>query len=300
MGNDKTNIFLVAIVGIVAVAGLVFLFSGKSNIVMVSAEDSLSGMAAAATCTNDINSFKAETMTNGDKRYSLKWYDGNGMEVQMPLISFSNEGIWVDETLPEPRQVHFVETDSIKKNDYLILSPKGASKSYLVQYKGADNLDTNTPQIKFKNVGTGETLTYTISKGTNSVTTISLGGYSFGVFANSTSDFKDFPIKVDLNGKDGVKNLPVKIYSGKVAFMIDKAAKTLTIQKGTKKFKVEVGVGEESVFSIFHLNGAIKISSISKEEITGTLDGCTNFKAHPDSNSGPNGPLVFELTPIIG
>ncbi len=45
MGNDKTNIFLVAIVGIVAVAGLVFLFSGKNNVVMVSAEDSLSGAA---------------------------------------------------------------------------------------------------------------------------------------------------------------------------------------------------------------------------------------------------------------
>lgn len=42
MGNDKTNIFLVAIVGIVAVAGLVFLFSGKGS---ATTEDSISGDA---------------------------------------------------------------------------------------------------------------------------------------------------------------------------------------------------------------------------------------------------------------
>ncbi len=297
MGTDKTNIFLVAIVGIVAVVGLVFLFSGKSNITLVSA-DGVSGMAAV--CTDDINSFKAETMTKGDKRYALKWNDGNGMEVQMPLFSFSDEGIWVDETLPEPKQVHFVETDSIKKNDYLILSPKGASKSYLLQYKGTSGFAGPTPTIKFKNVGTGETLVYSFNVSSGNLPSIKLYGYEFPVSANNPLNAENFPIKVDLNGKDGIRNIPVKIYSGKVAFIVNKAAKTLTVQKGTKSFKVEVGAGEESVFSIFKLDGAVKINSISKEEIIGTLDGCTNFKAHPDSVSGLNGPLVFELTPTIG
>lgn len=50
MENDKTNIFLVAIVGIVAVAGLVFLFSGKGN---TANENSLSG-EAVFTASNDI------------------------------------------------------------------------------------------------------------------------------------------------------------------------------------------------------------------------------------------------------
>lgn len=74
MGNDKTNIFLVAIVGIVAVAGLVFLFSGKGS---ATTEDSISGDAFwSSTQDVGINLKDYFTLNDAEGKFHIYQYMG--------------------------------------------------------------------------------------------------------------------------------------------------------------------------------------------------------------------------------
>src|SRR3989344_619524 len=75
MGNDKTNVFLLAIVGIVAVAGLVFLCSEKGN---ATTEDSISGEAFWSATSNavGINHKDYFTLTDADGKVHLYQYKG--------------------------------------------------------------------------------------------------------------------------------------------------------------------------------------------------------------------------------
>ncbi len=74
MGSDKTNIFLVAIVGIVAVAGLVFLFSGRGS---TATEDSISGDAFWSNSESIwINQKDYFALTDGEGKLHLYQYKG--------------------------------------------------------------------------------------------------------------------------------------------------------------------------------------------------------------------------------
>ncbi len=226
MGSDKTNVFLVAIVGIVAVAGLVFLFSGRGSIATVSAEKGLSGaainVADIASCTSaNTQPGEIDLYHLGDNIIQLSWYNGAGNQVHMPLVidgksTLANLGL-------EKENVHLIETEAIKKNDFFVLTPKNSKKSYLLQYKGADVPSKTNPKIKFKNTGSGETLKYSISKSGQS--TIVLGGYKFRFKPAKPITSDDFPILVDLDGNGNFgSTLPITIYNfgGSITYTFSK------------------------------------------------------------------------------
>jgi len=138
-----------------------------------------------------------------DRKYKLKWYDGGGNLVDMPLAyANSTTDVQLSEDATD-KEVILNEGLNITKNDYFVVTGGSASdgtgKSYAFQYKGADKSGTTSPKIKFKNLGTGVTVDYSISGTTDTAATIKIGGYSFLVENVTTKTAGDFTIAVDLN-----------------------------------------------------------------------------------------------------
>ncbi len=164
-----------------------------------------------------------ELKKSSDRRYQMRLYDGDSNPVDIPIayaeaafnISFGEETQAAATSRTDWKKLHLVELnttagsesgDPIEKKDYFVLtggtSTDGSAKSYLVQYVGADKSSKTSPKIKFKNVGSGETLEYSVST-TNATATIKLGGYSFLVNGiGITAD--DFPLLVDLDGSGAI------------------------------------------------------------------------------------------------
>lgn len=162
--------------------------------------------------------------TSGVRRYELRLFDGDGNKVDIPLAyaeDANNLSLGAESQTANARtnQKKLILTESagtpdhnVYKDDYLVVTAgtasDGSAKSYLLQYKGSDRQTKTSPKIQFKNVGTGETLEYsvgTVSAGsTSTVATIKLGGFSFLVQNASSAQADDFQVHVDLNAGGGV------------------------------------------------------------------------------------------------
>ena len=157
--------------------------------------------------------------SSSSRKYKLQLFDGDGNQVDLPLIYADtqyNLSVGENSQLATTRanEKRLVLNESaigvnvypIYKDDYFVVnsgdSSSGAAKSYLLQYKGSDKSDDTGPRIKFKNMGSGETLEYsaTTATSTETVATIKLGGYSFLVQNASVQTSDDYQIVVDLDG----------------------------------------------------------------------------------------------------
>ncbi len=160
--------------------------------------------------------------TSSVRRYKLTAYDGDGNKVDIP-VAYANTGnatgnITIGEeaysgTRANQKRLILKEGESFQKDDYFVLTGAsttsggavngdGSGKSYLLQYKGSDRQTKTSPKIRFKNLGSGETLEYSVAQltGTGTTATIKLGGFSFVVQNESIQAGDDFNISVDLNG----------------------------------------------------------------------------------------------------
>ncbi|HLC81957.1 MAG TPA: hypothetical protein VJH68_04845 [Candidatus Nanoarchaeia archaeon] len=178
------------------------------------------GLAAETTRELKLSSSSA-------RKYELNLYDGDGNLVAIPTAyaeSTTNISIGGDSVAGgngNRKRLHLNESQTtataqpdwglrnteIFKNDYFVLTggtaSDGSAKSYLLQYRGADKSGDTAPKIKFKNVGSGETLEYAATtSGTTvvDVATIKLGGYSFLVQNASTQASDDYTVFVDMDG----------------------------------------------------------------------------------------------------
>ena len=164
--------------------------------------------------------------SSSSRRYKLSLYDGDGNLVDLPVAyaeSATNLSMSEDTKVGVARnnmkRLHLNETawtatnaarhntTDIRKNDYLVVTGgtagDGSAKSYLLQYKGSDKSSDTSPKIKFKNVGSGETLEYSATTSGSSVVdvaTIKLGGYSFIVRNATTQGADDYGVFVDMDG----------------------------------------------------------------------------------------------------
>ena len=170
-----------------------------------------------------------ELTTSGNKKYKLKFKDGDGEEVSLPIAEAISSGV-----------VHFGEKDkalinaenmTITKNDYVLLtdttsgSDRGERKTYALQYKGADKSSADNPVLKFKNLGNGETIEQSYSAassfdtGTGDVgvklATLKIGGADYNVFNSSSIKSNDFSILIDQDADGAIEN--VKSRSGGAA-----------------------------------------------------------------------------------
>ncbi|MFH1316795.1 MAG: hypothetical protein ABII01_04710, partial [Candidatus Woesearchaeota archaeon] len=148
-----------------------------------------------------------EVTTSGSDQYNLKFEDGAGLLVTLPIVSTN-----VTNSLKlgdDDYDLVLNEGLKISKNDYLILSDYSQSRgnrgTYALRYLGASKNSSDFKTIKFKNLGTGATIeqTYNFSSYNDGIVNLTLGGHQYEVFANSSVNSTNFDIKIDLNG-DGI------------------------------------------------------------------------------------------------
>ena len=151
-----------------------------------------------------------EIETSGNKRYNLKFKDGDGNEVKLPLIeAVAASNLEFGE---KDKALITSESMNITKDDYIVLSDstqnRGEKKSYILQYKGADKLSADSPIVKFKNLGNGETIeqSYTNS---SPLATLKIGGADYKVYLGSDADASanDFFVQVDLDSSGALNTV---------------------------------------------------------------------------------------------
>ena len=152
--------------------------------------------------------------TSTDRKYKLVWYDGDGNKVNMPLAYAATDTTVKLSEDSSDKHLIIKEGVNASKKDFLVLTggtaSAGTAKSYLIQYKGSDDSDKDSPKIKFKNIGSGEDLVFAVAS-SNPVATIKLGGYSFRVDSQGADVSDDFKIKVSLDGEAAVGTDQVNI-----------------------------------------------------------------------------------------
>ena len=96
------------------------------------------------------------------------------------------------------------ENQIIRKDMYFLLTNVVTNNTYLMQYKGADNITNDNPLLKFIDITTGNWIEQTY---TNSIplATLKVGGYDYGVYKAPEANIymNNFSIQIDLNG-DGI------------------------------------------------------------------------------------------------
>ena len=143
-----------------------------------------------------------QIVTSGPSRYILEFKDGDGNEVSMPLAEAVGASLL--EFGEKDKALINVENKVITKDDYLVLTDssklRGERKTYVLQYKGADKITADSPVLKFKNLGSGETIEQTYNDATP-LATLKLGGADFRVYKAPDADIStnDFNIQVDLD-----------------------------------------------------------------------------------------------------
>lgn len=154
--------------------------------------------------------------TSSSRRYKLGLFDGDGNPVDIPIAYANAEfnltlgeesGAYDSDAANNVKRLVHYEGNDVYKDDYFILTSgtaaDGSAKSYLLQYKGADKTTKTSPKIKFKNMGSGETLEYAVTGNSSAAAlaaTIKLGGYSFAVNFASPEVADDYQVDVDFDG----------------------------------------------------------------------------------------------------
>jgi len=102
------------------------------------------------------------------------------------------------------------ENLSISKNDYFILTDgsqkRGERKTYIYQYKGSDKLTSDSPVLKFKDIGSGDSITQSYSNA-STLATLKVGGADYVVLRiDSGADLNanDVPIRVDMDASGAI------------------------------------------------------------------------------------------------
>jgi hypothetical protein len=160
---------------------------------------------------SDTEEIKIDSSSNA--KHELQFVDGDGNKVTMPLtyasgasnlrLGDSNANLSLNESYP------------LKRNDYFVLTYETTAdvtgKSWVMQYKGADASSNSNPEIRFKNIGTGEEIkrSYTATAGTTADASIRIGGQTFNVWnatGDTTANF-DILVDMDADGKSGINDL---------------------------------------------------------------------------------------------
>ena len=171
---------------------------------------------------------KIKLSTSGSSQYNLQFQDGDNQKVDVPVakataasnLVFGDNG----------KDFINGENATITKDDYFVVTDgsrkRGERKTYVLQYKGSDKVTADNPVLRFKSMGSGDTIEQTFSAPSNAageIATVKIGGADFKVY-NATEDgsnmaANDFKIRVDLDASgaiNGVANSTVNIttYSG--------------------------------------------------------------------------------------
>jgi len=164
----------------------------------------------------DVETETIEIGTSGSSEYVLKFNDGSGNEVKLPIGKASTGVLRMAGDTDGTKTYINVENRTIAKNDYFLLTDgsekRGERKSYIYQYKGADKMSADSPVLKFKDVGSGDTVEKSYSN-SSTLATLKIGGADYNVervSLETTDDAdlssNDFVITVDLDASGGLES----------------------------------------------------------------------------------------------
>lgn len=159
-----------------------------------------------------VNTEKIQIRTSGNSQYNLEFIDGGGNKVGVPIAKSpaGSELLFGDTGKPFINN----ENSTIRKDSYFLVTDgsrkRGERKTYVLQYKGADKVSADNAILKFKDVGSGETIEQTYSTG-NKLATLKIGGTDYGIYNASdvpTNDItvNDFAITVDMDASGALVN----------------------------------------------------------------------------------------------
>jgi hypothetical protein len=134
----------------------------------------------------------------GSKEYRLKFTDGYSNLASLP-IAYADSATTVRMGDQNYNTV-LSEWDTISKKDYFVLTDGSQSvgnrDTWALQYLGSDTYSDTNPEIRFKDLGSGNTIITSIETG--ALAYLNMGGQTFIVWVNSNAD--DSTIRVDLDG----------------------------------------------------------------------------------------------------
>ena len=161
-----------------------------------------------------VNTEKIALKTSGSTQYNLEFVDGNGNKVSVPIAK-----------TPSGSQLIFGDTGkdflnnenrSISKDDYFVVTDgsrkRGERKTFVLQYKGADKVSADNPVLKFKDVGTSDTIEQTFSNAVP-LATLKMGGADFRIFlgdnvsGRADLNSQDFDIFVDMDASGAISTI---------------------------------------------------------------------------------------------
>ncbi|MBI2655952.1 hypothetical protein HYX06_06035 [Candidatus Woesearchaeota archaeon] len=161
-----------------------------------------------------VSSEKIKLSTSGSSQYNLVFQDGDNKKVEVPVAKATAASVLV--MGDTDKDFINVENSTITKDDYLVVTDgsrkRGERKTYILQYKGADKITNDNPVLRFKNLGSGDTIEQTFSAGTGAghqqLATVKVGGADFRVFNISGITANDFNILVDMDASGAINAVP--------------------------------------------------------------------------------------------
>jgi hypothetical protein len=242
-----------------------------------------------------------ELKTSGNKKYKLQFKDGDGENVDLPIIeAVSASNLEFGE---KDKALINVEARNITKDDYIILTDstenRGERKSFVLQYKGADKKSADSPVLKFKNMGNGETVTQSYTN-SSPMATLKIGGADYRVYLGAQADASanDFYIQVDLDSSGALNtdlNDTVNIttwYGAEIG--IHNASKGSTAEYAILSFKTpdntrDGGSTQDNIETLQATDYVVNLSVDSNTKVA--LSVLTGYTA------GQGGSALTELTP---
>src|SRR3989344_6400037 len=150
--------------------------------------------------------------TSGTSQYTLEFVDGGGNKVSVPIAKSPSGSLMLFGDTDKP----FInrENASIVKDAYFVVTDgtrkRGERNTYVLQYKGADKTTADNPVLKFKNLGSGDTIEQTYTNA-SPLATLKVGGADYKVYAEDDPTraglaVNDFALRLDLDASGALDN----------------------------------------------------------------------------------------------
>jgi len=153
---------------------------------------------------------KIELTTSSDNQYVLKFVDGNGKTASLPIARATSTGA---QMTPGDNGKPFinVENYSIAKDAYFVVTDttqqRGQRKTFALQYKGADRIGADNHVLRFRDLGSGDTIEQSYTEA-SPLAQLKIGGASYNVYnstiAGNDITVNDFAILIDMDNTGGI------------------------------------------------------------------------------------------------
>ena len=183
--------------------------------------------------------------SSGSKEYQLRFMDSSGDQVKLPIaygdsttqvrLGDKNYNTSLSEGMSIHKKGYFVLTDSTEA--------VGERSTWALQYLGSDASSDTNPEIRFKNLGSGDPITKSYK--VDGTTKIRLGGQDFLVQNTTLDTTDDFQIKIDLDGSGAIGTNDINITTKYGLVIGFDGYNETAAAAGSSAFNASTGVTEE-------------------------------------------------------